>query len=261
LALGLKEFAKDAEPDKVAEAFEVAKEGHKSMGCDADVDLEIPKKVKEADAPPDPGAGAGDKEERMLAILEKLVPVLEKIAANEGAAPLAPAAKEPEEQLDEFVKAYGGKETPEEEQEEAGQDAGPDEKIGLKGAGETPFLDSESEIPSVMSGKDLPENPIPGATTSASDRKAMIRDAVAVMKPVIAAIPDRATKQKAVDALIGSLKRHQSRPPAVSTQSHMDYGKLLSMKSAKDSKAEEPENTDSGKTGENIRAKYHRKLY
>ena len=251
IGLGLKEFAKDAEPDAVAEAAEMAKNSHEVMqgkGKDAFGMQEEKPKPEEA-KPAAQGGGSGDKDDRILSALEKMLSLLEPIASKlsaleapvaGAAAPAAAKEPEPEEQLDEFASSF----EPEKKK---------DENESLHAAGEAAFHDAEP----TMSGQDLPENPIPGA-----DAKSMVKDTIAAMKPFIAAIANKVERQKAVDALIGTLKKHTT----PSAQSYISYSDLLAshMKSAKmaaDAKVAEKQATNPAddEIGEKIREKFHRK--
>lgn len=238
LGLGLKEYAKDAEPEAVAEAFELAKNAQetpesKQPGVDA-----MP-----APPPAPPAPAVGMKDDQVMEALGKILGVLEQLVQSDKQvhAQVAPQpAPAPEEQLDALANAFGGEETPAEEELENGEEEG-----------EVGFLDADSAPP--LPESDLPKNPIPGA-----DARSVVRDTILAMKPFVAMLPED-QKQKAVDALTASLGRVK---PPTSKQPEIDYGMLSPafMKRVEDAqKKKDARAQDDGSMGKDYKEKFHRK--
>lgn len=226
--LGLKEFARDAEPEAVANAFEAAKEGEQRMEK-RNEDTDFPPK-----APEKPEAPAGGGNSPMMAMLERILAVLEQLVQSDKevheSLPKPPA---PEDALDELEFELKG-ETPEEEDpEQEAMDAG--------------VIEPVEELPE----EDLPQNPIPGA-----DRKAVL-DALRVMKPIIAQIKDPGERKKAVDAAVSAFRKIA---PA-KTQPGASYGKLHLASVARSPLAamDQRGNEDPAEIGRKLKDKYHRK--
>jgi len=168
--LGLKEFAKDAEPEEVAKAFEATSKGEarnekrNEDACTKDVDTTNESNTNE-------------HAEAMKQILEEIKGISARMAKLETSE--AGEAAGPEESLDAFVK-----ELEEGKKEETG--------------------DAELIPVETLAGEELPTNPIPGADSNAAIA------AIKAMRPVIAAMPDGPAKRKACDALIASFKAPNS---------------------------------------------------
>jgi hypothetical protein len=243
-ALGFKTWAQDAAPEEVAEGFEA---------------LQKPE-AKEVDASPEPEAAPApesgginhkilEKLDSVLAVLEKLVEV--KAAPAAEAPKPAPEPKEPEEELDALADSFGKEQQSQpEEENQMGQDH---EKEALQGAGQAPFLDADAfPEPEVLSGKELPKNPIPGA-----DHK-MVRDMITAMKPIIAKIPNRKDRQAAVDSMKQTLDSFR----APVSQSNGSYAQFLKLQRAEDAVAKEREKkaAEAGpEFGDNLQKNYFRK--
>lgn len=230
--LGLKEFARDAEPEAVASAFEAAKEGEQRMEK-RNEDADFPPK-----APEKPEATQGGGNAPMMAMLERILAVLEQLVQSDKAVheslPKPPA---PEDALDELeLELKGGK-----PEEEAPED--PEQEV----------MDAEVIEPvETLPKEDLPQNPIPGA-----DRKAVL-DALRVMKPIIAQIKDPGERKKAVDAAVSAFRKIA---PA-KTQSGASYGKLHLASVARSPLAamdHRNKSDDPAKLGQDLKDKYHRK--
>ena len=233
--LGLKEFARDAEPEAVANAFEAAKEGEQRMEK-RNSDAELPPKAPEKPEVPSGGGSAPMMAmlERILAVLEQLVQSDKEVHAN---LPKPPA---PEDALDELELELKG-EKPEEE--------APPEEPKEEEAMDADVIEPVETLPE----EDLPKNPIPGA-----DRKAVL-DALRVMKPIIAQIKDPAERKKAVDAAVSAFRKIA---PA-KTQTGASYGKLHLASVARSPLAamdHRNQQSDPAKLGQDLKDKYHRKV-
>ena len=232
--LGLKEFARDAEPEAVANAFEAAKEGEKRMekrNEDADFPPKAPEKPE---APQGGGNGAP-----MMAMLERILAVLEQLVQSDKAVheslPKPPAPEDALSELETELAGETGHAEPDgdEPKEEEAMDAGVIEPV------------------ETLPEEDLPKNPIPGA-----DRKAVL-DALRVMKPIIAQIKDPGERKKAVDAAVSAFRKIA---PA-KTQPGASYGKLHLASVARSPLAamDQRGNEDPAEIGRKLKDKYHRK--
>lgn len=232
LGLGLKEFAKDAEPEAVANAFEAAKEGEKRMeNRNKDDGPPMPEKA------PEGGANQMQMLERILAVLEQLVQSDRAVhAAVEPEAPApapeAPAPEpEPEDALDQLEVELkgGGHEEPD---------------------GDEPVMDSEVIEPvETLPESDRPDNPIPGADSRVA--LSLLR----TMKPIIAKIPNKVDRKKAVDSLTSELRKYAPRV----NQGGFDYGKLHVAARSPLSAVRSSDSSDPSDFGQSIKDRYHRK--
>jgi hypothetical protein len=168
LGLGLKEFARDAEPEAVAAAFEAAK---KSEAAAKD---ELP-----------PGT-EGDNP--VLAALQQIQATLQQLVAAGGKKELPP-----EDALDAFEKELAGEKPDEERPAE-------DEL-----SGEVPTL-SEEDKPTNPIGDRIGATPPRGMAPQSVDSKQAVLAGIRTMKPIIASIKDETIRKQATDALVKSFR-------------------------------------------------------
>lgn len=220
LGLGLKEYAKDASPEDMAEAMKAMRT------LDADPEMpELPRKEEAPSAPPPPAppSGGGGGDNTQLAILERILAMLEQLVESDKAVHASlPKEPEPEDALDGLLQQLEAPEEPPKELAPGMEDAEVIEPVPT------------------LSGKEIPENPIPNA-----DSRGAIA-AIRAMKPIIAAIPDRAARKRATDALLNAFKQ----PPGSQKAA---YGDMLRPKA--------PERTtDMGLRADPSDEEYGRKL-
>jgi hypothetical protein len=208
--MGLKEFAKDASPEEVAKAWEGSKEDEKE-------DKEGEEKLKESS-------------KDMKAVLDGIKSISDRLAIIEAKDAENKEAKE-ESALDAMEKEL------EKASKGCDAEANEEEKAKAKEA-----ADAELAAASVLSGNEIPTNPIPGADAALS----LLR----TMKPIIAGITDAGARKQASDALLASVKGMM--PTSTQTAS---YGALLQAKAA-DAKAAVADPADLGKA---IKAQFHKK--
>lgn len=218
-AIGIKYFAVDGEPEEIMEAVdELAKEKILEIGKDAEIEeLQIEN---------------GQHEEKLSEVdeLKKKIAELEsKLAAAEAAKDAPPPEETGLEGLEElekeFCEAEGGKEPPATKKENPFDQSAAEE--GEEGAWDNEGFD-EADLTSAAKGpvtpkEDRPKNPIPTA-----DHKALL----AVMKPIIANIPDVKTRKQAVDSLSKVLRLQRS-------ESSNNYAKMLDRKKTQDQAPED----------------------
>lgn len=181
-------FAKDAEPEELAEASKMMQEKTSDTELLTAAPVSAP---PAADPKPskdeDPGAAA------LQGILETVKAMQADIAALKAG---AAQDEEPTQALDELEK-------------ELAQDDEPAKE-------ETATIEDDAPVAPTES---LPENPIPGA-----DSKAAILAALKAVRPIVAQIPDPAERKKAADAMVKSFReqlqvqptnnyRKMARPP------------------------------------------------
>lgn len=234
IGLGLKAFAQDAEPEKIAEAMEAAKETEsqaekRNEDCNAG---------KSKDALPVEGGGGECGSDPIREMLGKILLVLEQlVVSNKDVHEALLKPPEPEDALDKLVSEI---ENPE---EQAGEQIS-----GIEDAGVV-------EPDPVLPPGDRTENPIPNA-----DSKAVV-DMIRTMKPIIAAITDKAARQKATDVLVAAVKgpgsRGAGKAPA-RKDGGAGYAALLGGKPPGTQDSKKPE--DPAALGEEIRLKYHKKI-
>jgi len=199
----LSAFARDAEPEELAEA---------SKMMQADTEPAAPP----AAAPPQkqpPAAEPAQDDDPNAAILQELLGAVKSLQAEIAALKAAPPAADeepPESALDELEK-------------ELGQDAEPDgEETGTVGD-EAPVSDPSSR----------PDNPIPGA-----DSKAAILLALKAVRPIVAGIQDPAERKKAADQMAKTFKEQLKVAP---THNYRKLAQPAKSKTAKDKEFDERE--------------------
>lgn len=230
LGLGLKTYAQDAEPEEVAEAFELGAPPKSEEKGAQEMPEELKKDTKTMDQ-----ADVMGMLEKILAVLQQLV---ESDKAVHAELPSPKPEATPEESLDQLEtelagkeRAFGGKETPEEEELE--------EQIG----------DAQVIEPvETLAASEIPKNPIPGA-----DAVAKI-SAIRAMKPIIASMKDPVEKKRVTDALIAEL----SKTKVPTGGSGGKYSDLLRPKKTEDKAAMDRIAADQ-EYGKQLQEKYHRK--
>ncbi|EKQ56277.1 MULTISPECIES: DUF2213 domain-containing protein [unclassified Clostridium] len=191
-ALGIKHFAKDAEPEEISEALDALAEERKD-----DEGEEIEKKCK-------PETSANDESVNPeVADLSQKVDKLTELVTQLVTSKANDEEKKPEDAIDELIGelSKGEKSTGDEE-----------ESVTV------PVDEMDEDIPDgvVTDPEDRPENPI-----SNTDSAAMIR-ALKAMKPVIAAIKDPSERKKACDSLMAEFKKSKK-----TTSKDNGYQKIL----------------------------------
>jgi hypothetical protein len=146
LGLGLKEYAKDAEPEKVAEAFEMTQKSGEESGKDG--------------MPTEGGGGEGGQ---IAAMLQQILSTLQQLVQSDKQ--VHSQVEPPKDALDELVAEL---ETKEEHQAE--------QAAGVEDAEVVPV--------ETLSGGELPKNPIPGADSKAATLAAIraIKPVIAMIK-------------------------------------------------------------------------------
>lgn len=177
-ALGIKHFAKDAEPEEISEALDaLAEERQEGEGGESE------KKGKESESTQANDEGGNTEIAEIKEAIANLTQVVTQLTANKA----TDEEKKPEDAIDELIGelAKGEKSTGDEE-----------ESVTV------PVDEMDEDIPDgvVTDPEDRPENPIAN-----SDSIAMIR-ALKAMKPVISAIKDPTERKKACDSLIAEFK-------------------------------------------------------
>lgn len=226
--LGFKSFAKDAEPEAIANAIEATKEGEERMenrNKDAAVAPPVPGGPPAPAAPAAPEGSGGDIGQALM----KIITMLEQLMTMEKheQAPTAQApVPEPEDALDALANELEGK-----------------PPMPPPQAADSGLMEPVMTLPP----EDRPKNPIPGAEKSVD--AATIR----ALKPIIAGIKNKDERKRVVDALMASYLR----PSTMITP----YGSLLHgqriQSETKDGKLTQPENVED--FGKQIKEKYHRK--
>jgi hypothetical protein len=194
-ALGIKHFAKDAEPEEISEALDaLADERQDDEGGDTE------KKGKESETTPAKDEGGNTEIGEIKEAIANLTQVVTQLAANKT----NDEEKKPEDAIDEMISelSKGEKSTGDEEESVTI----PAEEM------------NDDDIPDgvVTEPEDRPENPIASA-----DSIAMVR-ALKAMKPVIAAIKDPNERKKACDSLMSEFKKAKK-----TTSKDNGYQKIL----------------------------------
>ena len=234
--IGFKEWAKDAEPEAVANAIEAAKEGEKKEDC--------------TDA--FPGEGGGEGQGNIASMLQQILTTLQQLVQSDKQVHTkveGDALTELEGELEgnEDVEGFmaGGKFHPIRSSEGYSE-------YKAKAHGGSAHTDAADdftgEVP-VLSEEEQPKNPIPGA-----DSKQAILAAIKTMKPVIAAIKDEKERKAATDALVKSFRGMMQ--PGTQKAS---YGDLLKVKKIADAKSMSQAQKDED-YGRVIKDKFHRKF-
>lgn len=165
----LSSFARDAEPEELAEAS-------KMMQGTSDTE---PPAAAPAAAPP--AAEPAKDEDQAAAVLQGILETVKSMQADIAALKAGGAQDEdPEKALDELEKEFSA-------DEEANS---PSEETGTI-TDEAPVAPAES----------LPDNPIPGA-----DSRAAVLAALKAVRPIVAKISDPAERKKAADAMAKSFR-------------------------------------------------------
>lgn len=219
-AWGIKQFAIDADPEEIQEAVDALAE--EKAEDDADQVEESKSAAKDDDQ--EGKSDAKDDNEDLTAIaalksqVDKLTELVEKLAQGGSAA----QDEDPEKAIDDAIS----------ELEKGAQDDGGDEEESHTVPADT--MDDEGPV---SDPDERPENPIPGA-----DNAYKIK-ALKAIKPILAAIPDKKERKKAVDAAIASINGKPSKntygqmakrkkKPATDTQApkavdHTELGKKI----------------------------------
>jgi hypothetical protein len=201
--LGLKEFAKDAEPEEVAKAFEATQKGEERT------------KESNKDCSGKDAEQSNEHAGEMAQILEGLKSIEARIAALESSEAAEPSA---EESLDAFVKELEGGEK-EKEKEESKDEAG--------------IVPVET-----LSGNEIPTNPITGADTAAIVKAmrpiiAAMTDPVAKKKAcdaLLASCKKPGTQNASYSAIAARQQTEDQKKAADAATADTDYGKTMKEK-------------------------------
>ncbi|HBC94379.1 MAG TPA: hypothetical protein DCZ10_16135 [Pelotomaculum sp.] len=230
----LSAFAKDAEPEELAEAAKMApKEAKDEMPVSpvapqpAPAPAPAPKVGDETPAVDPAVADLAKKIEALTAIVSKLVESDKEVHAQ----------LKPENELDSLIMEL---ETPEEHAKEN------EESVTV-----APEKIASDEAP-VASPEERPKNPIPGA-----DTKAAILTAVRAIKPYIASIPDQAERKKASDALAKTFRDQIAKMPASPKAPTNGYEDILTAMTANAKAQDKNPETDPAEEGREWARKYN----
>ncbi len=223
--MGMKEFAKDAKPEELAEAMEYAKKGEeKSEKDDKGKD-----KAKDAEGATPPA--------EHVEMLKEIIARLDRLEKGEKA-----EKHESEDAIDAEIKKIEGEDC---HGKDCNKDADPEAESALEERHEKELEGKDAEptgeVPT-LPASERPENPIPGA--DAAMRTAMLRS----MKPIIAAMKDPAEKKKATDALLAAVRI----VPSIKKNA---YSQIAHPKKAEDAKGADAD----ANYGKQLKEKYHRK--
>ncbi len=215
----LSAFAKDAEPEELAEAAKMAPEAEECKGKDTIIPppAEPPKATDEPPAENPAIAQLAKQIEDLTIIVSKLVQA-EK------------AEEQPKDALDSLVAEL--------------ETSPPSEEESV-----TIPAEQMDQAP-VAPPEERPENPIPGA-----DRNSIL-NAIKVVRPVIAAIKDPGERKKASDALAKTF-RDQIATPAAPKEVPGGYSGILQMQQANVSKALDKKPEDLTQLGKDIAKKFN----
>lgn len=173
VALGIKHFATDAEPNEIAEAIDALAEEREKTPEEMAKDAEVETPEEQA------------KEDQAMAEIKQEIAQLKEMIMQ-----MAKGSKEdkPEDAIDNLISELS-----------EGENSTGDEEESMT----IPVEEMDEDIPDgyVVNPEDRPENPIPGA-----DSAAMVR-ALKAMKKVVANIPDSKTRKIACDSLIAEFKK------------------------------------------------------
>jgi hypothetical protein len=193
-ALGMKHFAKDAEPEEISEAIDALAEERE------DKPEEKGAKMKVKDAETETPEEQAQENSEMLALsskVEKCMELCQKcMEMMQGT-----KEKAPEEAIDEMIEELGGETDPDDDVE---TNTGDQEESVTIPVEELSTEDDNSDFTvegEVSDPSSRPKNPIKNA-----DTYAMIK-ALKAMKPVIAAIKDPKDRKKACDSLMTEFKK------------------------------------------------------
>lgn len=219
----LSAFAKDAEPEELAEAAKMAPKTEDSMIPPAPVQSPAPAPAQDEPAAQDPAVAA------LAQKIDALTAIVAKLAQAEAAEVAQPDA------LDALTAELG-----------AGQEQAAEENSVTIPA-------EQMDAAPIVSGEDLPKNPIPGA-----DRNSIL-SAIRAVKPVIANIKDPVERKTASDALaktfrdqLGSMTIRPSGPANA-------YADILVAQQSAAAKAQDskPQAVDDSQLGRDIAKKYN----
>lgn len=224
-AIGLKQFALDADPDEIKEAVDALAEERTE---DDDDQVEESKQGAKKDGE-ETKSDAKDDDQDVSAIsalksqLDNLTELVQKLAQGGAAA----QDEDPEKAIDDAIS----------ELEKGAQDDGGDEEESHTVPADT--MDDEGPV---TDPEDRPNNPIPGA-----DNAYKIQ-ALKAIKPILAAIPDKKERKKAVDAAIASIKGKPSKNT---------YGQMAKRKKKPATDNQQKPAVDHSQLGKEIAKKYN----
>lgn len=227
----LSAFAKDADPEELAE---VAKMGPKDEEEKAKDALSAP-----AAEPPKPAAPAVDDApagDPQIAALAKQIQELQAVISQLVQSDKQVHSEIPKDSLDELVSEL---ETPEQQEQE--------EQSGAEQQGESVTIPVGDDAP-ISSPEDRPKNPIPGA-----DRNTML-NAIKAMRPIVAGIKDPAERKQATDALAKSFRDQLTVKP---TYPNTGYAGIVNAQQANVAKAKDSKPEDLTDLGRDIAKKHN----
>jgi hypothetical protein len=209
-AIGLKQFALDADPDEIKDAVDALAE-ERAEDDDDQVETKQPESATDA------------KDAAMDALKAQIDSMTEQVKKlQEGG---QAQDEDPEKAIDDAIS----------ELEKGAQDDDEEESHTV------PADTMDDEGPE-SNPEDRPKNPIPGA-----DNAYKIQ-ALKAIKPIIAAIPDKAERKKATDAALASLKGK----PSQNT-----YGKMTKRKKPATDTTVQPKTVDHSTLGKDIAKKFN----
>lgn len=223
-ALGLKQYATDAEPEEIMDAVNAMAE-EKGDIKEKEEEPKEDKKPKASDTDPE------NKDVGLQALeakVDKLVEVVNKLVESDKE---VHKGVKPEDAIDDAIAELS---------KESNEDEDPDEESVTI----SPEEMNEDGTP-IVSEEEKPKNPIPGA-----DNAYKIA-ALKAIKPVIAAITDPDAKKKACDALIASIKK-----PSTNKNTYASIVKGQK-KTVKDKQNKDTKEKDYSQLGKDIAEKYN----
>jgi hypothetical protein len=224
-AWGIKQFAIDADPEEIQEAVDALAE--EKAEDDADQVEESKSAAKDDDQ--EGKSDAKDDNEDLTAIaalksqVDKLTELVEKLAQDGSAA----QDEDPEKAIDDAIS----------ELEKGAQDDDGDEEESHTVPADT--MDDEGPV---SDPEDRPKDPIPG-----QDNAYKIQ-ALKAIKPILAAIPDKRERKKAVDAAIASINGKPSKNT---------YGQMAKRKKKPATDTQQQKQVDHSQLGKEIAKKYN----
>lgn len=170
-AVGLKHFAQDADPEEIKEAVDAMAEEREPDG-------------DEVNPPGTEQKPTGDDQDPALVALQAQVEKLTELVQQIAKGASNTQDEDPEKAIDDAINELEKEKTQDDNEEES----------------HTVPADTMDDEGPVEPEEERPKNPIPGA-----DNAYKIQ-ALKAMKPIIAAIPDKAERKKVTDAAIASIK-------------------------------------------------------